>query len=57
MQDSNVEGLFTPVFKWVDHRQRTPYEGINQRYLKNLADVANKICFGRTYNFGIGIEF
>ena len=27
---------------------RTPNEGINQRYLKNLADVADKICFGRT---------
>ena len=24
------------------------YEGINQRYLKYWADVADKICFGRT---------
>ena len=40
-----------------DHRLRTPNEGINQRYLKNWADVANKICFGRNYEFGIGIEF
>ena len=30
------------------HRLRTPNEGINQRYLKNLAEVADKICFGRT---------
>ena len=27
---------------------RTPNEGINQSYLKNWADVADKICFGRT---------
>ena len=27
---------------------RTPNEGINQRYLKNWADVADKLCFGRT---------
>ena len=26
------------------HGLRTPNEGINQRYLKNLADVADKIC-------------
>ena len=30
------------------HGLRTPNEGKNQRYLKNLADVADKICFGRT---------
>jgi hypothetical protein len=30
------------------HGLRTPNEGINQRYLKNLTDVADKICFGRT---------
>ena len=30
------------------HRLRTPNEGINQRYLKNWADVADKVCFGRT---------
>jgi hypothetical protein len=39
------------------HGLRTPNEGINQRYLKNLADVADKIRFGHTYKFGIGIEF
>ena len=39
------------------HGLRTPNEGINQRYLKNWADVADKICFGRTKKFGIGIEF
>ena len=37
------------------HGLRTPNEGINQRNLKFLADVADKICFGRTYKFGIGI--
>ena len=30
------------------HGLRTPNEGINQRYLKNWADVADKICLGRT---------
>ena len=39
------------------HGLRTPNEGINQRYLKNVADVADKICFGRTQKFGIGSEF
>ena len=32
----------------LEHGLRTPNEGINQRYLKNWADVADKICFGRT---------
>ena len=31
------------------HELRTPNEGINQRNLKFLADVADKICFGDTY--------
>ena len=31
-----------------NHGLQTPNEGINQRYLKNWADVAGKICFGRT---------
>ena len=30
------------------HGLRTPNEGINQRYLKNWANVEDKICFGRT---------
>ena len=30
------------------HVLLTPNEGINQRYLKNWANVADKICFGRT---------
>ena len=30
------------------HGLQTPNEGINQRYLKNWADEADKICFGRT---------
>jgi hypothetical protein len=40
-----------------DHGLRTPNEGINESYLKNWADVADKLCFGRTKQFGIGIEF
>jgi hypothetical protein len=39
------------------HGLRTPNEGINQRYLKNWAGVADIICFGRTYKFGSGSEF
>ena len=30
------------------HGLRTPNEVINQRYLKNQADVADKIRYGRT---------
>ena len=30
------------------HGLRTPNEGISQRNLKIWADVADKICFGRT---------
>ena len=30
------------------HGLRTPNEGINQRYLKNWAEVADKLCIGRT---------
>ena len=32
----------------MDDGLRTRNEGINQRYLKNWAQVANKISFGRT---------
>ena len=32
------------------HRLLTPKEGINQRILKIRANVADKICFGRTKN-------
>ena len=39
------------------HGLRTPNEGINQRYLKNCADVADKICFGVPKNLGVGSEF
>ena len=35
------------------HELRTPNEGINQRYLKSWADVADKICFGRTWKWMI----
>ena len=39
------------------HGLRTPYEALNQRNLKNWVNVADQICFGRTYKFGFGIEF
>ena len=34
-----------------NHGLRTPNEGINQRYLKNWADVADKICCRYTKKF------
>ena len=37
------------------HGLRTPNEGINQRYLKIWADVADKNASAK--QFGIGIEF
>ena len=37
------------------HGLRTPNEGINLRYLKFWADVADEIHFGHAYEFGIGI--
>ena len=41
--------LVVNVKKWVDinHGLRTPSKGKFQRFLKNWADVADKICFGR----------
>ena len=39
----------------INHGLRTPNEGINQRNLKFWANVADKICFGCIYKFGIGI--
>ena len=35
------------------HGLRTPKESINQRNLKNRANVADKICFGQTLKLGI----
>ena len=32
----------------ITHELRTPNEGIDQRNLKIWADMADKICFGRT---------
>ena len=32
----------------IQQRLQTPNEDMNQSYLKNWADVADKICFGRT---------
>ena len=60
MQISYILAYFQPIWlqsmKWAVwlcsirtcHGQRTPNEGINQRNLKNWANVAEKICFGRT---------
>ena len=47
---SRESPLRTPFFTEhvLDHGLRTPNEDINQRYLKKWADVAGKICFGRT---------
>ena len=45
------------VVHGLTHGLRTPNERRNQRNLKFWADVADKICFGRTYKFGIGIWF
>ena len=46
-----------------NHGLRTPNEGTNQIYLKTWADVADKICFGRTLKileweltFGRGVK-
>ena len=50
--DALSEKLYTDI-----HGLRTPNECIDQRNLKFWADVADKICFGRTYRFGIGIWF
>ena len=36
------------VINGIRHGLRTPNEGITQRYLKNWADVADKICCRRT---------
>ena len=40
--------IMSHYFYDLTHGLRTPDEGINQKYLKNWADVADKICFGRT---------
>jgi hypothetical protein len=48
--DSYFEILISPLdlFDTLTHGLRTPNEGTNQRNLKFWADVADKICFGRT---------
>ena len=40
--------LLKEIHLTCSHGLRTPNEGINQRYLKNWADVADKICCRRT---------
>ena len=42
---NSIFGFFATAFR---HGLRTPNEGINQRYLKNWADVADKICCRHT---------
>ena len=39
------------------HGLRTPNEGINQRYLKNRADVAAKYAAAIPKNLGLGLNF
>ena len=41
----------------LNHGLLTPNEGINQRNMKIWADVADKICFGRSKKFGSGSWF
>ena len=49
MNDDNISNFLNGVHTFTCiHGLRTPNEGINQRYLKNWADVADKVCFGRT---------
>ena len=52
VMESQVRGYkiwnFSISYNGMMHGLRTPNEGINQRNLKILADVADKICFGRT---------
>ena len=43
MNQPNDELIIDPL-----HGLRTPNEGINQRYLKNWADGADKICCRHT---------
>ena len=43
-----IENVTKNLIDGFIHGLRTPNEGINQRYLNNWADVADKICFGRT---------
>ena len=47
LQSTVNNNLRNSLFR-LKHGLRTPNEGINHRYLKNWADVADKICFGRT---------
>ena len=55
--ETNFYQQVGPPFIDSEHGLRTPNERINQRNMKFWADVADKICFGHTYKFGIGIWF
>jgi hypothetical protein len=45
---SKIKQLLKISAFYLDQGLWTLNEGINQRYLKNWADVEDKICFGRT---------
>ena len=51
-----LDYILNIVLDTFKHGLRTANEGINQRYLKYWANVADKICFGRTY-LGLGLNF
>ena len=40
--------VLVPLIHGTKHGLGTPNESINQRYLKNWANVADKICLSRT---------
>ena len=50
-----MKKIFRLTFDDTEHGLRTANEGIKQRYLKNWADVAEKICFG--HNLGVGVNY
>ena len=55
---SNIANLYLlNTVHCIIHRVRTPNEGINQRFLKILANMADKIFFGTTKKFGSGSQF
>jgi hypothetical protein len=42
---------------WSHLQPRTPNDGINQRYLKNWANVAEKYASAVPKNLGVGVNF
>ena len=45
------------LLELLKHGLQTPEEGIKQINLKSWANVADKICFHRTYKLGVGVDF